>query len=45
MNSSEPKRKKNIPKNIYIITKDEKGSREIVARAMADMYRRMLNPV
>lgn len=45
MNSSEPKRKKNIPKNIYIITNDKRGSKEVVAKAMADMYKRMLNPV
>ena len=39
------KRKKNIPKNIYIITADKDGSREVIAKAMAEMYRRMLNPV
>ncbi len=37
--------KKNIPKNIYIITADKDGSREVIAKAMAEMYRRMLNPV
>lgn len=39
------KHKKNIPKNIYIIAADKDGSREVVAKAMAEMYRRMLNPV
>ena len=39
------KRRKNIPKNIYIITNDESKSKEAVAKAMADMYKRMLNPV
>lgn len=45
MSSPEPKRKKSIPKNLYIITSDESKSKEVVAKAMADMYRRMLNPV
>ena len=45
MNSTEPKNKKNIPKNIYIITSDESKSKEIVAKAIVDMYKRMLNSV
>ena len=45
MDNPEPKRKKSIPKNLYIITSDESKSKEVVAKAMADMYRRMLNPV
>lgn len=38
-------RKKNIPRNIYIITADKECGREVIAKAMAEMYRRMLNPV
>lgn len=45
MDNPEPKRKKSIPKNLYIITSAESKSKEIVAKAMADMYKRMLNPV
>ncbi len=45
VDKSDNKRKKNIPQNIYIITSDETKSREVVAKAMADMYRRMLDPV
>ena len=45
MSNPEPKRKKSIPKNLYIITSDESKSKEVVAKAMADMYKRMLNPV
>ena len=45
VSSPEPKRKKSIPKNLYIITSDESKSKKVVAKAMADMYRRMLNPV
>lgn len=45
MDNPEPKRKKSIPKNLYIITSDESKSKEVVAKAMADMYKRMLNPV
>ena len=45
VSNPEPKRKKSIPKNLYIITSDESKSKEVVAKAMADMYKRMLNPV
>ncbi len=45
VNKPESKRKKSIPKNICIVTEDENKSKEAVAKAMADMYRRMLNPV
>lgn len=45
VSNPESKRKKSIPKNLYIITSDESKSKEVVAKAMADMYRRMLNPV
>lgn len=45
VSSPEPKRKKSIPKKLYIITSDESKSKEVVAKAMADMYKRMLNPV
>ncbi len=45
VDKSDNKRKKNIPQNIYIITSDETKGREVVAKAMADMYRRMLDPV
>jgi len=45
MDNPETKRKKSIPKNLYIITSDESKSKEVVAKAMADMYKRMLKPV
>ena len=45
VNNPEPKRKKSIPKNLYIITQDENKSKEVIAKAMADMYKRMINPV
>ena len=43
MNKSENKRKKSIPKNICIITNDENKSKEVIAKAMAEMYKRMFN--
>lgn len=45
MDNPELKRKKSIPKNVYIVTSNESKSKEIVAKAMADMYKRMMNPV
>ena len=45
MDNPESKRKKSIPKNLYIITSNESKSKEVVAKAMADMYKRMINPV
>lgn len=42
---NESKRKKGIPKAIYIITDNESKSKDVVAKAMAEMYKRMLNPV
>ncbi|MBQ8176446.1 MAG: hypothetical protein IJ035_05360 [Oscillospiraceae bacterium] len=45
MSKSDSKRKKNVPKAVIIVTADEAKSREIVAKAMAEMYKRMLNPM
>lgn len=45
MNKPNSNRRKNIPKGVHIITADEAKSKEIVAKAMAEMYKRMLNPV
>ena len=45
INTSGKKQKKNIPKNVYIITANEAKSKEIVAKALAEMCKRMLNPV
>ena len=45
MDNPAPRRKKSIPKNLYIITQNESKSKEVVAKAMAEMYKRMLNPV
>ena len=39
------KQKKNVPKNIRVITANEVKSKEIIAKAMAEMYRRMINPI
>ena len=45
MNKSDNKRKKNIPKAVIIVSADETKSKEIVAKAMAELYKRMLNPM
>lgn len=37
--------KKGIPKAVYIVTGNASKSKEIVAKAMADMYKRMINPI
>lgn len=43
MNDPKSKSKKNIPKKIVIITNNEKASKDVVARAMAEIYNRMIN--
>lgn len=43
MNEPKSKSKKNIPKKIVIITNNEKASKDVVARAMAEIYNRMIN--
>ena len=45
MSKPASKRKKNIPAGVRIITSDEKKSKDIVARAMCEMYRKMFNPL
>ena len=45
MKETDNKRKKNVPKKVYIITADKEKSKKNIAKAMAQIYRRMKNPV
>ena len=45
MTAHKNKRRKNMPEGIRIVTENEAESKKIVAEAMAEMYRRMCNPM
>lgn len=43
-NSGEKKRKTNVPVKVIIVTDDPEGTKDVIARAMAKAYYKMIYP-